>query len=246
MNNSSYNSSLINSVRTSIPITSNNNQQTATPWAHIARLSEQAKINPQISLLDLLLREGEYIASSGLNGLSQGTIDEIEGGIKGLGYGVANLGMRTLNSLGADIQVPQETFSQAYNRGYLSGRDYRRQVLENARENSPILSTGAEMFGSIVSPANNIFRVSSTAPLSYKATTNLKNSLATGAISGYGNSNTNELGEVTGNVGSGVIRNTIGHLGANRALGRGGEPIIRNTIGNALSYGLQKGLSYFK
>ena len=199
-----------------------------------------------MSTLDLLLQEGEYIASAGLNGLTQGTIDEIEGGVKGLGYGVANLGMRALNSLGADIQVPQETFSQAYNRGYISGRDYRRQVLENARENSPVLSTGAEMFGSIVSPANNIFRVSNTAPLSYKATANLKNSLATGAISGYGNSNTNELGEVAGNIGKNLFVNFTGNKAANRALGRGGDPLVRNTIGNAVSYGLQKGLSYFK
>ena len=44
-----------------------------------------------------------------------------------------------------------------------------------------------------------------TAPLSYKATTNLKNSLATGAISGYGNSNTNELGEIAGNVGKNLF-----------------------------------------
>lgn len=89
------------------------------------------------------------------------------------------------------------------------------------------------MFGSIVSPANNIFRVSNTAPLSYKATANLKNSLATGAISGYGNSNTNELGEVAWNVGKGVMGNL-------------GDPLVRNTIGNAVSYGLQKGLSSFK
>ena len=245
MTDSSYNSSLINSTTNNTPTTWNNTQQT-TPWSHLIRLSERARTNSQMSIPQLLLQEGEYLASSGLNGLTQGTIDEIEGGIKGAGYGVTNLGMRALNSLGADIRAPQETFSQAYNRGYITGRDYRRQVLENARENSPVLSTGAEMFGSIVSPANNMFRVSSTAPLSYKATTNLKNSLTTGAASGYGNSNTNELDEVAWNVGKGVMGNLGGHWGADRTLGRGGDPLVRNTIGNTVSYGLQKGLSYFK
>ena len=98
---------------------------------------------------------------------------------------------------------------------------------------------------SLLSSINNIFRVRNTAPLRLKVRNNLNNAIATGLISGYGNSNTNNIGEVAGKIILGEGGNILGNYVADRYIGRVGDPLIRNTIGNAISYGAQKGLSYF-
>lgn len=219
--------------------------QTMTPWRRLSGLYEQEQKNPQRSMFDTIVREGEYLASAGLNGLSQGYSDEIEGAMTGLGYGIANAGMRAGRNMGFNIRAPQESFSEAFARGYQKGRDYRRGVLAEARQNSPYLSGAMESVGSVVSPLNNIFRVSKAAPLAKRAQTNFNNAIATGAIAGYGNADSNDLREVGANVALGVGGNVAGNKLTNTLYGRGESTVRRNVITDLTNRSLNSVVSSF-
>lgn len=220
--------------------------QTPTPWRQFTQLYEREQQNPQESMVDTILREGEYLATAGLNGLSQGYSDEIEGAMTGLGYGIANAGMQIGRKLGFNIRDPQESFSEAVARGYRNGRDYRRGVLAEARQNSPYLSGIMESTGSVVSPLNNIFRVSKAAPLRMRDWNNYKNTIATGALSAYGNSDTNDVREVGPNLLIGVSGNIGGNKITNDLFGRGGSALRRNVVTDVISRPLNAfGSSFF-
>ena len=174
------------------------------------------------------LKTGEQLATSALNGVSQGYYDEYEGGASALGYGLANLGMRAGQALGFNIKAPQEDVWTAMKRGYYNGRDYRRQVLEDSRREMPWLSTGMEAVGAVVSPVNKTL-----------------GAVGTGALSGYGNADTNDPDEISGNIVVGAVGNKIGDTLVNTALGKGGAPILRSYIKNGLGQSIQNGISYF-
>ncbi|MBR1605563.1 MAG: hypothetical protein IJ660_05610 [Alphaproteobacteria bacterium] len=165
---------------------------------------------------------GEQLATSALNGVSQGYYDEYEGGASALGYGLANLGMRAGQALGFNIQAPQEDVWSAMKRGYINGRDYRRRVLEGARREMPWLSTGMEAAGAVVSPANKVL-----GPIS------------TGILSGYGNVNTNDPDEIFGNMVVGAVGNQIGEKVGSIIPNRAWAPIARAGLRESVSIGAQ-------
>lgn len=171
------------------------------------------------------LKTGEQLATSALNGLSQGFNDEYEGGASALGYGIANLGMRAGHALGLNDRVPTEDVWNAVKRGYIKGRDYRRQVLDDARQNMPWLSTGMEATGAVASPANKIL-----------------GAIGTGVLSGYGNSNTNGLGEISRNMAVGAIGNKIGEKAGTIIPNRAWAPTARAVLRESISTGSQNGL----
>ena len=177
---------------------------------------------------DDYLQTGEQLATSALNGVSQGYYDEYEGGASALGNGLANLGMRAGHALGFNVQAPQEDVWTAMKRGYINGRDYRRRVLEGARREMPWLSTGMEAAGAVVSPANKVL-----------------GPIGTGTLSGYGNANTNDPDEISGNMFVGAIGNKIGDALVNTVLGKGGAPVLRSYIKNGLGQSIPNGIFYF-
>ena len=208
-----------------IMLTEEDKQYLDTTDAQIAEM-EAKKTLKNDSLSDYL-QTGEQLAASALNGLSQGFYDEYGGGTTALGYGLANLGMQAGQALGFNVQVPTEDVWSAMKRGYINGRDYHRQVLEKARREMPWLSTGMEVVGAVASPVNEIL-----------------GPIGTGTLSGYGNSNTNRLGEISMNMGIGAAGNKIGDKLVNQVLGKGGAPIFRNASKNILGQSLQNGTLY--
>ena len=186
---------------------------------------------------------GEQLVTSALNGVSQGYYDEYEGGASALGNGLANLGMRAGHALGFNIQAPQEDVWTAMKRGYINGRDYRRQVLEDSRREMPLLSTGVEAAGAIVSPANKVLDVSKYAPRSVQMANDTKNIYKLGVINGVGNSNENTRYDLGENVLASTIGNRIGNSITNQMYGAIGMPIARNTANGIISQPVQSGVS---
>ena len=208
-----------------IQLTEEDKQYLGITDAKIAEI--EAKKALKNNRLSDYLQIGEQLTTSALNGLSQGFYDEYEGGATALGYGLANLGMQAGHTLGFNVQAPTEDVWSAMKRGYINGRDYRRQVLEDARREMPWLSTGMEAVGAVGSPVNKVL-----GPIS------------TGTLSGYGNSNTNGLGEISMNMGIGAAGNKLGDKIVNQVLGKGGAPIFRNASKNILGQSLQNGTLY--
>lgn len=186
---------------------------------------------------------GEQLATSALNGLSQGFYDEYEGGASALGYGLVNLGMRTGHALGLNVQAPQENVWTAMKRGYTNGRDYRRQVLDDSRQNMPWLSTGMEAVGAIVSPANKVLGVSKYAPRSVQMANNTKNIYKLGVINGVGNSDENTPYDIGENIFESTLGNWAGNKITNQMFGAIGMPIARNTANGIISQPVQSGVS---
>lgn len=197
------------------------------------------------------LRKGEQLASAGLNGLTLGFNDEIEGFFGGLGYGMANLGMKGLNKLGFDVKAPQESAWEAAQRGYLKARDERREALNNGRQEMPIASAVMEGIGAIASnPYSRVFAASKTAPLAIKAARNGYAAAANGMTYGAGNTEKNDSLEYAKNIAWGrlgaVGGNKIGNLvygrGDHSQLGRG----LINEITNQSMEVLKKALDFEK
>ena len=165
------------------------------------------------SMFNNVLRKGEQLASAGLNGLTLGFNDEIEGFFGGLGYGMANLGMKGLNKLGFDVKAPQESAWEAAQRGYVKARDERREALNNGRQEMPIASAVMEGIGAIASnPYSRVFAASKTAPLAIKAARNGYAAAANGVTYGVGNTEKNDPLEYANNV----VWNGLGAVGGNK------------------------------
>lgn len=184
-----------------------------------------SKLQSKKEMSNQYLQQGEQIVTSLLNGLSQGYYDEYEGGATALGNGIANLGMQAGYSLGLTEQAPQEDVLSAMKRGYRNGRDYRRQVLEDAHREIPWISTGMETAGAVVSPANKIL-----------------GPVGTGALSGYGNSNTNRLDEILMNMSIGAAGNLTGNAIIKNVPNSMWSPIARNIAREAISKGSQNSI----
>ena len=190
------------------------------------------------------LRTGEQLATSALNGLSQGYYDEYEGGSSALGYGLANLGMKAGHALGFNEQSPKEDVWNAMKRGYQNGRDYRRQVLEDARREMPWLSTGMEAVGAVTSPANKFLGANVYAPRSVQMSQNAKNIYKLGVINGIGNSKENTPYDLGENIFASTSGNWIGNKITNQMYGGVGMPAMRSVTNGAFSQPIQSGLSY--
>ena len=89
--------------------------------------------NSQPSTWDNTLRKAEQLTTAALDGLSLGWTDELEGAASAVGYGLA--------SLNPQWDKTNESFWDAMKRGYVKGRDNRRQVLAQGLQENPTTTT---------------------------------------------------------------------------------------------------------
>lgn len=122
-----------------------------------------------------VLRYGEYAATAAQQGLSYGWADEAEGVMGGVGY--------ALGSLNPNWNKSGESMSEAYKRGYINARDYRRNVLNEGYEKAPYLTGTMETVGAIAAPGP---KISKSAPLKIQATKARQQAIAGGAAYGAG------------------------------------------------------------
>ena len=179
--------------------------------------------NSQSSTWDNTLRKAEQLTTAALDGLSLGWADELEGAASAVGYGVA--------SLNPKWNKTNESFRDAMKRGYVRGRDNRRQVLAQGLQESPTATTVAQMAGAYASPIN-VFRYSKTSPLEVQNKLNQYNAVANGIVYGFGSGQDNWQNYAQQSV-IGVGGNLAGNKIATQAFGRAVNPLIRNAFSMA-------------
>ena len=214
------------------------NNTASTPQAGVFDGNQNA--NTKGVLYDTL-RKGEQLASAGLNGLTLGLNDEIEGVLGGLGYGVANLGMKGLNKLGFNVRAPEESAWEAAQRGYVKSRDERRQALNNGYKEMPIASVAMESIGSMASnPYGRVFAASKAMPLAMKAARRGYATLANSLTSGVGNVVENTPLEYAKNLAQGGLSAAAGNRVGNTLFGRGDHSQLgRSVINEVANRGVQ-------
>ena len=176
--------------------------------------------NSQSSTWDNTLRKAEQLTTAALDGLSLGWADELEGAASAVGYGLA--------SLNPKWNKTNESVWDAMKRGYVQGRDNRRQVLAQGLQESPTVTTVAQMAGAYASPIN-LFRYSKTAPLEVQNKLNQYNAVANGIAYGIGSGQDNWQNYAQQTL-SGLIGNLAGNRFATQALGRAASPLARNAF----------------
>ena len=179
--------------------------------------------NSQSSTWDNTLRKAEQLTTAALDGLSLGWADELEGAASAVGYGVA--------SLNPQWNKINESFWDAMKRGYVRGRDNRRQVLAQGLQESPTATTVAQMAGAYASPIN-VFRYSKTSPLEVQNKLNQYNAVANGIVYGFGLGQDNWQNYAQQTL-SGLVGNLAGNKIATQAFGRAVNPLIRNAFSMA-------------
>ena len=179
--------------------------------------------NSQSSTWDNTLRKAEQLTTAALDGLSLGWADELEGAASAVGYGLA--------SLNPKWNKTNESVWDAMKRGYVQGRDNRRQVLAQGLQENPTATTVAQMAGAYVSPIK-LFRYSKTAPLGVKNKLNKYNAATNGIIYGFGSGQDNWQNYAHQTL-SGLIGNLAGNRFATQAFGRAASPFIRNAFSTA-------------
>ncbi|MBR2034281.1 MAG: hypothetical protein IKA03_06395 [Alphaproteobacteria bacterium] len=208
----------------------NNFAQTKIPANNLPQTS-----NP--STMDKLC----YAANAGLQGLSMGWSDEIEGAMSGLGYGLA--------SLNSNWNKTGESFGDAFKRGYQQTRDFRRNQMQEGREKAPILTATAEAVGNIVSPLNKIGAVSSRAPLATKLANSRNIAIRNGAINGVGSAEENWQEHLYGSL-KGMAGSAVGNIAANEFkpatnylfMNQAPRELISNTVEKTVSTLSDEGL----
>ena len=178
----------------------------------------------QPSAWDNALRKAEQMSTGALDGVSLGWADELEGAASAVGYGLASLNPRWNRT--------NESVWNAMKRGYVQGRDNRRQVLDEGLRENPKATMIAQMAGAFASPIK-FFRYSKTAPLSVKGKLDKYNNIANGLAYGAGSGQDNWQ-NYTQQTGIGIAGNMIGNRASQQAFGRAVGPLARsffNTLG---------------
>lgn len=179
--------------------------------------------NSQPSTWDNTLRKAEQLTTAALDGLSLGWTDELEGAASAVGYGLA--------SLNPQWDKTNESFWDAMKRGYVKGRDNRRQVLAQGLQENPTTTTITQMAGAYASPIN-LFKYSKTAPLGIQNKLNNYDAVANGIIYGIGSGQDNWQNYAQ-QIGIGLVGNFAGNRFAAQAFGRAVNPLIRNAFSTA-------------
>ena len=199
-------------------------QMTApAPQPNYGQQTSSQQPNSQSSTWDNTLRKAEQLTTAALDGLSLGWADELEGAVSAVGYGVA--------SLNPKWNKTNESVWDAMKRGYVRGRDNRRQVLAQGLQESPTATTVAQMAGAYASPIN-LFKYSKTAPLGVKNKLNNYGAATNGIIYGFGSGQDNWQNYAQQTL-SGLIGNLGGNWLTNQAVGRAASPFIRNAFSTA-------------
>ena len=179
--------------------------------------------NSQSSTWDNTLRKAEQLTTAALDGLSLGWADELEGAASAVGYGLA--------SLNPKWNKTNESVWDAMKRGYVQGRDNRRQVLAQGLQENPTATTVAQMAGAYASPIK-LFRYSKTAPLGVKNKLNKYDAATNGIIYGIGSGQDNWQNYAQHTL-SGLVGNLAGNKIATQAFGRAASPLIRDAFSMA-------------
>lgn len=119
------------------------------------------------------LRTAEQAVTGALDGLTLGWLDEINGATNAVGYGIGAWA------------TGRENPWDAMKRGYVLGRDNRRQVLQDGLNENPALVNTMQVVGAIASPVNhtNIF---GQAPVLNHVGRALQNPFVNGSVAGLG------------------------------------------------------------
>ncbi len=158
------------------------------------------------------MRNGEYMANAGIQGLSFGWSDEAEGLIHGLFYALAHY---------SPLSTHQDASGwNAFQRGYHRIRNQRRQNLQDGYEESPYLTGIAEIVGARASPLNLIKQPARTAPLHIKTSNEDIRTIVSGIVYGVGSSE---------NRGGDYVKNVLSNI----AGGVAGKEINRKLFGVA-------------
>ena len=196
-------------------------QMTApAPQPNYGQQTPSQQPNSQTSTWDNTLRKAEQLTTAALDGLSLGWADELEGAASAVGYGLA--------SPNPKWNKTNESVWDAMKRGYVQGRDNRRQVLAQGLQENPTATTVAQMAGAYASPIK-LFRYSKTAPLGVKNKLNKYNAAANGIIYGFGSGQDNWQNYAQQSV-IGVGGNLLGNRFATQAFGRAANPLARNAF----------------
>ena len=179
--------------------------------------------NSQPSTWDNTLRKAEQLTTAALDGLSLGWTDELEGAASAVGYGLA--------SLNPQWDKTNESFWDAMKRGYVKGRDNRRQVLAQGLQENPTTTTITQMAGAYASPIK-FFGYSKTTPLGIQNKLNNYDAVANGIIYGIGSGQDNWQNYAQ-QIGIGLVGNFAGNRFAAQAFGRAVNPLIRNAFSTA-------------
>ncbi len=179
--------------------------------------------NSQPSTWDNTLRKAEQLTTAALDGLSLGWADELEGAASAVGYGLA--------SLNPQWNKTNESFWDAMKRGYVKGRDNRRQVLAQGLQENPTTTTVTQMAGAYASPIK-FFGYSKTTPLGIQNKLNNYDAVANGIIYGIGSGQDNWQNYAQ-QIGIGLVGNFAGNRFAAQAFGRAVNPLIRNAFSTA-------------
>ena len=199
-------------------------QMTApAPQPNYGQQTSSQQPNSQSSTWDNTLRKAEQLTTAALDGLSLGWADELEGAVSAVGYGVA--------SLNPKWNKTNESVWDAMKRGYVRGRDNRRQVLAQGLQESPTATTVAQMAGAYASPIN-VFRYSKTSPLEVQNKLNKYDAVANGIVYGFGSGQDNWQNYAQQTL-SGLVGNLAGNKIATQAFGRAVNPLIRNAFSMA-------------
>lgn len=145
-------------------------------------------------------------------GITYGWSDELNGVIGGVGRVLANGIMRAMNQ-----PVNNESFADAWHKGYTDYRDFSRNELNAGYERNPVISHGSEILGSAFSPfrvhrARNIIGLTGdylAHPWDIKKSDAI-NALGTAAINGIGKSDNKNINEMARNTLWGTVGNYAG------------------------------------
>lgn len=179
---------------------------------------------------------GEKAAGLGkvaASGVTLNTIDELAG----VAGGAINAGRGLL----PDSSNHNRSFSDNFKTGYQVARDDWRNDVAAAKREMPVLANAVEGVASAVSPLG-VTKAAATAPLALKSVKGLQSAVNSGIINGWGSTEENTAAEYAKNIGQSTLSNTIGHWGANNAMGRAGDPLTRTVISNTISSEINKGL----
>lgn len=116
-------------------------------------------------------------------------------------------------------------------RGYVKGRDNRRQVLAQGLQENPTTTTITQMAGAYASPIK-FFGYSKTTPLGIQNKLNNYDAVANGIAYGIGSGQDNWQNYAKQTV-IGLAGNLAGNRFATQAFGRAVNPLIRNAFSTA-------------
>lgn len=189
-----------------------------------------------ISVLNGKIRTLESLSEAGMQGLSLGWSDEIQGVASGFGY--------SLGSLNKNWNKTGESLKNAYNRGYSKYRDERRNLLEEGYKNTPTAMLVMETAGAIASPVNKLLKKSKTAPLKIKDKINRNTALITGGIYGIG-AGEGDFENHVKNAVIGTASAVAGHNIAKNIFGRGNSNLLKETVRETINFNVNNLLNYY-